>query len=636
MCGIAGIVSANGRQDPSVLRVMVDRLTHRGPDDHGTFVEGPAALGMRRLSIIDVACGRQPIFSEDGRYVIVLNGEIYNFPELRARLEAKGHRFATKSDTEVIVHLYEDKGAACLDELRGMFAFAIWDRQEQSLFVARDRLGIKPLYFAWDGRRLLFGSEIKAVLSHPGFERELDLEAVDQFFTFLYVPGDWTIFRGVRKLLPAHYLTLKNGHLRIERYWALPDATGAGRRSEADYLEEFEALFTETIKGHLLGEVPLGAFLSGGVDSSLVVGFMSQALDRPVHTFSIGYDETGAEFDERRFAARAAAHLGAQHTEFVLGPDIVEQVLPAALQAFDEPFGDASVVPNYFLCANARRAVTVALTGLGGDELCGGYERYLGAKMGEYYKRLPASLRTHVIGRAVASLPDSATGAHWPGRVKRFVEHAALPAQDRYLNFVSKFTATERARLFGPDLARAMAAERPYRLYKALWDSGPADGWLGRLLRVDMETYLVDDLLALSDRTSMAHSLELRVPFLDHRVVEFFWRVPDSLKIKGLVKKYLLKKAAERRVPRDIVYRKKKGFSVPLPVWFRGSLKPYLHDMLGEASVKRVGLLDATYVRQLLDEHTRGLANHDEKLFALLAFRVWHATYLEGQSVQAV
>lgn len=624
MCGIAGWLSLKSKIDQSILDDMIDELVHRGPDDRGTFVSGHVGIGMRRLSIIDVQSGHQPIHNEDQSLWIVYNGEIYNYLGLKADLEAKGHRFYTKSDTETIIHLYEELGADSLDMLRGMFAFAIWDQQRETLFLARDSFGIKPLYYAWDGQNLLFSSEIKGILKHPNFSRRLNLQSINQFFTYGYIPGDLTMFEGIYKLLPGSYAVLAKGELTLNPYWSLKEHTLPCQTDE-DYLDAFESVFRDSVKRHLVSDVPVGAFLSGGVDSSLVVAYMARLLEQPVNTFSIGYEESGAVFDERPYARKVARHCNAKHQEFVLKPDIVE-CLPKIIAHYDEPVGDSSAIPNYYLSQQVSNHVTVALSGLGGDELCAGYERYLGALVGERYTQIPSFFRRRVIQPIIESLPDSSVGHPFPERLRRFIRSASLPLADRYYSIISKFNDQQRDQLFVPDFKAKVDVIEAHQVFMRFWNVGARDD-LHQLLRIDVGTYLVDDLLTLTDRVSMAHSLEVRVPFIDREVVEFMWAVPARMKIRGFAKKYLLKLAAERLLPREVIYRKKKGFSVPLTVWFRGALKSYVEEVLSEDEFQRLQIFDAQFVKKLIAEHCAGSANHDERLFSLISFMQWYKLY---------
>ena len=624
MCGIAGIFDPKEPVDPRVLEDMCDLLEHRGPDDRGIFVDRGIGLSMRRLSIIDVTTGHQPIFNEDKTLSIVFNGEIYNYLELRRELEDAGHRFITNTDTETIIHLYEECREQCVEQLRGMFAFAIWDAKERSLFIARDRFGIKPLYFWRDGDTLVFASEIKSIFAFPRVPHELDLGAVQEFFTFLYVPHSRTLFKNIRKLLPGHFMKAKDGELTFHRYYQFPEPKDTTFSCEADAINAFFEVSLDTVRRHMISDVPLGAFLSGGIDSSLVVGLMSQLVDRPVNTFSIGYDEGSSSFDERRYAAQAADIFGTNHRELVVTPEIAKECLPVILGKLDEPFGDASVIPNYLLSEFARKYVKVALSGLGGDEICGGYERYLGTILAEQYKPLLSSLAYVFRGPITKWMPDSATGNHFPERLKRFASYASLPLKERYYHFIAKFNVMESRRLFKRDVFSSSDNGSGKRVYDSYWETDDLVTGLRKLSKMDFDTYLVDDLLALSDRTSMLHSLEMRVPLVDHVMVEFFWQLPDNLKIKRFSKKYLLKKAAEKLLPRDLIYRKKKGFSVPLTLWFRDALRPYVEDVLASENLNHLDFFDPSYIREILQEHISGKRNHDEKIFALLSFSEWH------------
>ncbi len=625
MCGITGWLTPR-QPEAAVLDRMCDALEHRGPDDRGVYLDGLVGLAMRRLSILDISSGHQPIHNEDESLWVVFNGEIYNYVELRRELEQKGHRFYTNSDTETIVHLYEDYGDETPEKLRGMFAFAVWDKKRQSLFLARDRLGIKPLYYYWDGVTFLFASEVKSLLAYPGIAREVDLQAVDQFFTYGYIPHVRTMFHGIQKLLPGTFAVLHDADLHTARYWDLKPS-GIRWTSESECVDVFLGVFRDTVKRHLLSDVPIGAFLSGGVDSSLVVAMMSQIMERPVDTFSIGYGSEGAVYDERVYANQVATHCHTNHREFVVQPDIID-CLPKIIAHYDEPAGDSSAIPNYYLSQCVRQHVTVALSGLGGDELCAGYERYRGALFADYYNLLPSFLRERILAPLIELIPDSKAGHLIPGRAKRFVRSASLSLQDRYYHIIAKFGDAERLRLFSPDFCQSVDSTASAALYHDYWRSTAGTDSLHRLMGLDLRTYLVDDLLTLTDRVSMAHSLEVRVPFLDHEVVEFFWGIPSELKLKRLTTKYLLKKAAERLLPRSVIYRRKQGFSVPLTVWFRGVLKDYLEDTLGQESLRHIGFFNPQYVQILLDEHRNAKANHDEKLFALLSFVTWYRMYM--------
>ncbi|HQH26440.1 MAG TPA: asparagine synthase (glutamine-hydrolyzing) [Oligoflexia bacterium] len=630
MCGIAGIVDYASSPTVDFVDRMVDLLTHRGPDDRGTYLDGPLGFGMRRLSIIDLSTGHQPICNEDRTLWIVFNGEIYNFLQLRQDLLDKGHKFSTQTDTETIIHLYEEYGTDCVSKLQGMFAFAIYNRQAQSLFIARDRFGIKPFYYSWNGERFLFSSEMKSLLADNKLRRKLNCDAVAQYFTFLYVPGDETLFAGIKKLLPGHTLTLDGRNLTVAQYYSLtsiqPDYTGC---STEDWVTRFLDFGAETIKKHLISDVPLGAFLSGGIDSSLVVAVMSRLIDRPVNTFSIGYEIDGASFDELRYAKIVAEYYQTNHRELLITPQMAACSLPVMLSRLDEPIGDASVIPNYLLSEFARRHVTVVLSGLGGDEVCAGYERYLGAVLAERFSFLAPFFSCAAVRWGVSKLPDSKTGLHFPERLKRFVASCSLPVEQFYFQLISKFNQEEQQRLFSSDFRVTLKHNTSTQIYDRYWQSSAGFSLLRRLMKMDIDSYLADDLLSLSDRASMAHSLEMRVPFVDHQLVEFFWKMPDNMRLRGFNKKFLLKKVAEKLLPREVIYRRKQGFSVPLTVWFRGSLNSYLRDMLSEQNLESLGLFNQAYIQQLLDEHEKRARNHDEKLFSLLAFVVWYNAFFE-------
>lgn len=626
MCGIAGIWSEQQPPRQDEIDTIVDLLVHRGPDDRGTFLNGPLGFGMRRLSIIDLSSGKQPISNEDNTKHIVFNGEIYNYQTLRTELAQAGHTFRSKSDTETILHCYEEYGAECVHKLQGMFAFAIWDQQAQRLFIARDRWGIKPLFYSWDGKRCIFSSELKSLAAIS--DCTLSLESLNHFFSFLYYPDSCSPYNEVEKLLPGHHLTIERGNITVQQYYHLPNAATQSQARysaalEEDYVEQFFELATEVLQVHLLSEVPLGAFLSGGVDSSLIVAMMSQLIDTPVNTFSIGYEHGGEHFDERSYARLVAQRFSTNHRELLVSPHEIQQRLPEILQRLDEPFGDASVLPNYLLSEFTRQHVTVALSGLGGDEVCGGYERYLGALLAERYPRMVRTLNSPLAQSMINALPDSKRGAQFPERLKRFAQHAALPLAERYFSFISKFSEAQKESLFTQEARKELHTQASWKLFEAIWSQADGRSPLSQILHTDMKTYLVDDLLTLSDRTSMAHSIEMRVPFVDHLLVEFFARVPDSLKIKGFEKKYLLKKAAERLLPKEIIYRKKAGFSVPLAVWFRTELRDYLQDTLSSHSFTSLGIFESKYIQSLLREHETQTRNHDERLFALLSFAVW-------------
>ena len=623
MCGIAGIVGAADRPvDDALVRSMTDALWHRGPDDEGFFVQRSVGLGMRRLSIIDVESGRQPIHNEDKSIWVVFNGEIYNHAELRDELLARGHTFYTRTDTEVLVHLYEEFGEAAVARLRGMFAYALWDERRARLILARDRLGIKPLYYARFEGRLLFASELKAFDRVPGFPRELNARSVERFLAFLYVPGPETIWQHIVELPPAHYLVCEGDRVTEHPYWSVryePD----DRLSVGEWREQFLSQFTTSVTSHLMSDVPLGAFLSGGIDSSAMVGVMARHSGARVKTFSIGYEGRGSFQDERRYARIVAERFGTEHREFVVSPDI-EAVLPAVVAALEQPFADSSAIPNYYISKLTRQHVTVALSGLGGDELAGGYPRYLGMLWSERYRRLPTLLRPRALERAIAGLPDVESGRRWIDHLKRFFAINGLGPGDRYAAMVTTFSAAERARLLTPDFCEAGGVDAPERLITAGFGAAGADEAVQAAMLTDLRLYLPGDLLTLADRISMVHSLEVRVPFLDHPLVELMARAPRRLKVSGWTKKVLMKEAFGELLPASILQRRKAGFSVPLALWLRTDLRDAMRDILCEAEIKRVGYLQYREVDRIVQEHLSCRANHENRLWALINLVHWH------------
>lgn len=629
MCGITGIYHLDGKRiDPALLKRMCDAMVHRGPDDEGTYVNGNVGIGMRRLSIIDLSSGHQPIANEDESVWVVLNGEIYNFPELRAELERRGHTFRTHSDTETIVHLYEDHGDACVRHLNGMFCFALWDDRRKRLLIARDRIGEKQLYYSLKNNRLTFGSEIKCVLQSPDVSRDMDLTALDAYLTYLYVPSPDTIFRDVKELPAAHTLVADKDGVHLSRYWELEYEIDRAA-SPDEFAARFGTQFERAVKSRMLSDVPLGALLSGGIDSSAVVAVMSRHSAAPVHTFCIGYGEEGAHYDERRYAKVVADQYATEHREFVVKPSIVE-LIPELVRFFDQPFADSSAVANYYVFRETRKHVTVVLSGLGGDEVGAGYERYLGVRLQHYYKMLPRFVREKMVAKVVARLPDSKKGRRLIERVKRFVDAGTLPVDRAYFDYVSAFKAGHKRDLYTPALREAIGARDAKSAYDRYFAHPGIEDDLNRALYVDLMMYLPNDLLTLTDRMSMAHSIEARAPFIDYKLVEFMATVPPEYKLRGLTKKYLLKKAFEGILPNEILHRRKQGFTIPLTVWFRNELNPFLREVLSKERIERLGLFHWSKVEALLDEHVQSRQNHHSRIWSLLMFMIWHDLYMEG------
>lgn len=624
VCGIAGILELGhgGRIDPDVMASMTDALRHRGPDDAGMMVDGPVALGMRRLAIIDVAGGKQPITNEDGTLTIVFNGEIFNHQPLQDGLRRRGHEFKTRSDTETILHLFEEEGPACLRHLRGMFAIAIWNSRTRSLFVARDRLGIKPFHYTYDGRRFIFGSEIKAILRHPAVKPTVDWTAVDAFFTYGFIPAPFTIYSEIRKLRPGYSMTIDAQGLRAEQYW---DVSFDQKLTAppADIAAEFLDRMRESVEMRMLSEVPLGAFLSGGVDSSLVVALMARASSRPVKTFTIGFGEGAGHFlDERPFAREMSTRYGTTHRQFEVQP-AVEEALDAALDAFDEPFADDSLIPTHHICQIAREHVTVALTGLGGDENFAGYERHLGFQLSTLLDRTPWRQALRVAGPMVRTLRESRGGHNRINHIKRFVEAASLAPGQRWQHYQATAPQALRRTLYQPQIASEIDFDGVDRMGRQYYDRASGAEPLDRALYQDLKFYLPDDILALTDRLGMWHSLELRVPFVDHTLVEFCARIPGALKIARGTKKHLLREAARPLLPPSVLDHRKQGFGSPMAMWLRGSLNGFVQSSLRPLEIERAGVLLPSQVQHQLKAHSERRAMNDKQIFSVLMFQRW-------------
>jgi len=633
MCGIVGIVHADPARPASAaaLRRMCAAVRHRGPDDEGVYVEGAVGLGMRRLSIIDLAGGRQPIFNEDRSKVIVFNGEIYNYRELRGRLLARGHTFATQSDTETILHLYEEHGRDCVRQLRGMFAFAIWDRTAQTLLLARDRFGIKPLYVAVGPWGIAFASELKALHSADLTSRTLDWEALDMYFQVGYIPAPATPFRDVRKLEPGHTAVWRRAHgLSIQQYWDLPrDCEPAPRDVEARIVDWLD----ESVRAHLVSDVPVAAFLSGGLDSSAVVASWSLASDAPPHAFTARYFGSGAtSADETDLARRLAARYGVQLTEVDIHPD-VRDLLEPITYALDEPHADDSAVPTWLLSQAVGASYKVALTGIGGDELFAGYRRHIGLLVGEHYARLPRPVQQGV--SALANLlREPRGGSPAIDRLKRFVRPSNGSLPDRFLGYIARAPDLNRRGLYTPDVRNDVSYAAASARFRALHQRHGAPAGLRAALYLDYKTFLADDVLALSDRIAMAHALEIRVPFVDHELVERVFPLPDRSKIGLWQNKRLLKRALQRRLPEQHLHAPKRGFVGPTAEWLRHELRAVIEDELAPARLRRLGYFEPTVVRRLLDDHFSRRHNRAGILWALLCFSVWHRGYVEAAPAQ--
>jgi asparagine synthase (glutamine-hydrolysing) len=627
MCGIAGFISKEKNAPQIEREILLDRMckiiTHRGPDEQGAIVKDRAALGMRRLSIIDLKCGQQPIYTEDGNLAIVFNGEIYNFQELKKELESLGHRFKTNSDTETIIHAYEEFGTNCLEKLRGMFAFAIWNFREESLFIARDRVGKKPLFYSLtDEGNFVFGSELKVLLAHGEIKKEIDFSALDAYLTFGYVPEEFCIFKTVKKLEPAHFLIYKNGRITTEKYWDFRYEKITEVKSEAEYIRELKELLKEAVKVRLISEVPLGAFLSGGVDSSTIVGLMSQISDKPVKTFSIGFNEDS--FNELKYARIAAKHFETEHHEFIVTPDLVN-IVDELIWHFDEPFADSSALPTFMVSKMAREFVTVILSGDGGDELFAGYTRYAIDQKRSGLERLPKAIRGGLLKPLSENLPHGFRG-------KNYLYNASLDAVDRYIDSVSHFNDLRKNALYSENFLANLNGNfgKGVEVFQEIAGSVSTGNAVDKLLYLDSKTYLPSDILTKVDRMSMATSLEARVPLLDHKLIDFVMQIPPELKLKGQETKYIFKKAMEGIVPHEILYREKQGFGVPINEWINSNLRERIHHELQEKRTLERGYFEAKYIKTLLDEHSTNRRDHSYRLWILWMSELWHRQFVDG------
>jgi asparagine synthase (glutamine-hydrolysing) len=627
MCGITGFVRSDGAPvDRELLARMNAAILHRGPDEDGFYLSDGVGLAMRRLAIIDLKSGRQPIHNADKTAWIVYNGEIYNYRELRKDLESRGHRFYTDSDTEAIVHAYDEYGTDCPKYLRGMFALAIWDERTKSLFLARDRVGKKPLLYAQVNGQLVFGSEFMALLQHPDISRDVNYEAIHHYLSFLCVPAPLTAFRAINKLPPGHSLLWKNGEIKLERYWQI-DFSNKISIGEEEAGERVVDLLREAVRIRLMSEVPLGAFLSGGIDSSAVVALMAQESSEKVKTFSIGFEEQ--DFSELHHARRVAEHVGTDHHEFIVKPDAME-VLPTLVEHYGEPFADSSAIPSYYVSRETRRHVTVALNGDGGDECFAGYQRYAAMNIAQrYVKLLPAAIRNGVIRNLAHALPQAQSRRNPLRKAQRFVDAASLTPVQRYLRWISAFNEQMKLQLYSDEFRNVTAPFSTIGVIEPWFAKANGSGIVDATLLTDTMTYLPNDLLVKMDIASMAVSLEARSPFLDHHLMEFAARLPERLKLRGMTTKYLLKRVLKKFVPEENLTRAKMGFGVPIGHWFRGSMQTFLRDTLLSDKALSRGLFDRDHVRHLVDQHVGHKADHDQRLWTLLMLELWFERFID-------
>ncbi|MEW6608597.1 MAG: asparagine synthase (glutamine-hydrolyzing) [bacterium] len=630
MCGICGYLTWGEKTvQQEIVHQMCEVIRHRGPDEEGIYVEKNIGLGMRRLNIIDLVTGHQPIHNEDKTIWVVYNGEIYNFQEIRKSLEKNGHRFYTQTDTEVIVHLYEEMGTRCVEKLNGMFGFALRDKQRNRLFLARDRIGIKPLHYARVNNQFIFGSEIKAILVHPDVNREIDLTSLDKYLTYEYIPAPQTIFKQIKKIPPGHILTINQaGELRTEQYWDISFKHDERIKSEEEYAEELLSLLKDAVKRRLISDVPLGVFLSGGIDSSTVTALMSELVPGQVKTFSIGFEDKS--FDESCYARKVAQYFGTSHYEEILSPNKLIELVPVIADVLDEPLGDASIIPTYLLSKFTRKYVTVTLGGDGGDELFAGYPTYQAHRLAGFYEKIPSIIRQSMIEKVISHLPVSTSNISFDFQTKKFISGIPYPSEIRNYIWLGSFSPEEKKDLLSNEVCDILKNDtfEDIKIYLAKTD---AQSLLERLLYLDMKFYLQEDILAKVDRASMANSLEVRAPFLDYTFVEFVANLPPHLKLQNLTTKYILKQAVNNLLPKGIANRKKKGFGIPIAKWFKQELKGFILDVFAESKIKQEGFFNYNYIKQLLTDHFENKKDNRKGLWTLLVFELWYEKYIKGK-----
>jgi asparagine synthase (glutamine-hydrolysing) len=606
---------------------MCDVMIHRGPDDEGYFFDDKVALGMRRLSIIDLTTGHQPIHNEDKSLWTVYNGEIYNFPDLKRELIRKGHVFYTNTDTEVIVHLYEDHGQDFVQKLNGMFAIALWDQKKKKLILARDRIGVKPLHYFQENGRLVFASEIKCLLQ-TNVSKDIDFDALSRFFTFEYIPAPKTIFKKIQKLLPGHMISAENGEVKVFPYWDVHFAEAPRAvKSEEAYIEEIAGRLEESVRKRLISDVPLGVFLSGGIDSSTITALMSEVAGTKIKTYSIGFKEKS--FNELDAAKKVADLFGTDHHEFVVESPQVRELVPVLMKYLDEPLADASIIPTYIISRLARQYVTVALAGDGGDELFAGYDTYKAFKVARWYRKVPGLIRRGIVANAVRLLPASKKRLSFEFKAKKFISGVEYPPEIANTIWWGAYSPMEKERLFSPKLRAALDEDLFAPIAFHGQNCRAADA-LDRLTYLDLKLYLQDDLLVKVDRMSMANSLEIRVPFLDYTFVEYAATIPSAMKLRGFRSKYILKKAMAGRLPQDILTKKKIGFDIPLGVWIKQELGDFVRETLSPASLKKHGFFNEAHIQKILDEHFAGSHNHRQLLWPLIIFQYWYDHYIKN------
>jgi asparagine synthase (glutamine-hydrolysing) len=632
MCGICGLV---GKADEQLIQKMLASIAHRGPDDEGIYIAESAnservGLGHRRLSIIDLSpAGHEPMSDAQGEIWLTYNGEIYNFKEIRKELEKRGHKFKSESDAEVVIYAYREWGLNALAMFNGMFAFAIWDARNNSLLLARDRLGIKPVYYANTPSGFAFASEIKAILEIPNFKREVDLESLNQFLSFLWTPDPDTMFYGVKKLPPAHFLIYQNGHAEVRQYWDL-EFNEDDSLSETDWVERVREQVERSVRAQMIADVPLGAFLSGGVDSSSIVSLMTGMVSQKVTTYTFGFKSEDLRYDiledDVKYAREIGAKLETDYHESFFEPQVMD-LLPKLVYHMDEPIADPAAITSYLICKAARERLTVLLSGMGGDEVFAGYPRHIAVKIAEAYNLIPSFISRPLVEAMPASMPGRFNSVF--RNTKKLARSAALPLRERYLGYCTYFKEDEKAKLYSDAMNAATLDFNALAAHQKYFDKVADEDFVNQMLYVDMKTFLPCLNLTYTDKTSMAASMEVRVPLLDHELVEMAARIPARLKIKGLTRKYVLKKAAEKWLPRNIIYRKKAGFSAPLRSWLQKDLRQMVEDLLSESNIKQRGYFDYAEVRRLIDDNLAGREDNGLKIFQLLTLELWHRQFID-------
>ncbi|MFQ5455868.1 MAG: asparagine synthase (glutamine-hydrolyzing) [Nitrospirota bacterium] len=620
MCGIVGYFNIDGSPvNEEMINNMLHKIHHRGPDDMGCYIKRDIGIGMKRLSIIDLTSGHQPISNEDNRLHIVFNGEIYNYIELRDVLQKKGHLFKTDSDTETILHLYEEYREECVTYLNGMFAFAIWDEVKRTIFCARDHLGIKPFYYYIDQNRLIFASELKALLEDSYIDRSLDYTALTQFLSFEFIPSPRTLIDSIKKLPPGHWLRVSGKGTRIEKYWRLEDITLSSRPVK-DTEEELYSLLRDSVRLQIRSDVPFGAFLSGGIDSSTITAIMSELLGEGVKTFSIGFKNES--YNELEYSREVSKRFNTDHTEYILEPSSID-LIERLIYHLDDPIGDFSIFPTYMVSKLAREKVKVILSGDGGDELFGGYDTYLAQKFYHYYQLIPRLVRENLLNQICSLLPPTEKKKGIINKIKRYVDGANLPLKYEHFRWMTFVRQREYDTLFTEETLQQFDITGSYSFITNYLNSA-GDTGLNRSMFLDVKSYLVDNILVKVDRMSMAASLEARVPFLDRRVVELAFSMPDLLKIRGRTTKYILKKMAERLLPERVIYRQKQGFSIPMKNWLKGPVRAMMMDLLSYSRIQKQGIFNPIYIENLIKGHLENRDNHSHKLWGLMLFQLWY------------